>query len=55
MTWQLALICLLASLIAVAAGVLLATWQKAPAWLTQIVTLALLLLAFVWLRALFGV
>ncbi len=55
MTWKLALICLLSALIAVGLGALLATWQRAPGWLIQIVTLAILLIAAFWLRAVFGV
>lgn len=54
MTWRLALICLLAALLAVGAGALLSTWGRAPGWLVQIVTFALLLIAFVWLGAVFG-
>jgi small-conductance mechanosensitive channel len=49
MTLRLALVCLLAALLAVGAGALAARWL--PGWLVQIITLALLLIAFVWLQA----
>lgn len=49
----LVLICLLAALLAVGAGVLCAR-AGLPGWLCQIVMLAVLLLAFVWLQAVIG-
>lgn len=50
MTIALALICLLAALLAVGAGALCAA-LKFPDWLCEIVKLATLLLAFMWLQA----
>ncbi len=49
MSLPVALICLLAALLAVGLGTMLATWTKAPGWLVQIVTLAMLLLMYAWL------
>ena len=49
MTLQLVLVCLLAALLAVGAGVLAAR-AALPGWLCRIIELAVLLLAFVWLQ-----
>ena len=49
MTLQLVLVCLLAALLAVGAGVLAAR-AALPNWLCHIIELAVLLLAFVWLQ-----
>ncbi len=49
MTIPLLLICLLAALLAVGAGVLCARLAL-PGWLCHIVELSVLLLAFVWLQ-----
>lgn len=50
MTIILVLICLLAALLAVGAGVL-CNRAGLPGWLCRIVELAALLLAFMWLQA----
>jgi len=50
MTLKLALVCLLAALLAVGAGTLLASSPRAPGWLVRIVELAVLLIASLWLQ-----
>jgi hypothetical protein len=54
MTLQLALACIMAALLAVGASVLCVR-ALLPAWLCEIVKLAVLLLAFIWVQQILGI